>query len=148
MRLSTRTRYGTRLLFELAFNYNTGRPVLLKEIAARQNISEKYLSKIILQLKSAGIVKSERGAKGGYFLAKPPSQITIKEIIDILEGDTFLIDCVKEKNICEFEKRCPTYGLWCELVDVMNNFLKSKTLYDLVVDYKKKISEYNEIYYI
>lgn len=148
MRLSTRTRYGTRLLFELALNYETGKPVLLKEIATKQNISEKYLSKIILQLKSAGIVKSERGAKGGYMLAKPPDKTNLKEIVDILEGDTFLIDCVKEKNICEFEKRCPTYDLWYGLVDAMNNFLKSKTLDDLVVDYKKKISEYNEIYYI
>lgn len=147
MRLSTRTRYGTRLLFELAYNYGHG-PVLLKDISKRQNISEKYLSKIVIQLKSAGLVKSERGAKGGYILAKSPEHVNIKEIVEILEGETLFFDCINREEKCIFQKRCPTYDLWCELVDTVYNFLKSKTLEDLVVDYKRKTGEYSEVYYI
>ncbi|MCX8093733.1 MAG: Rrf2 family transcriptional regulator [Candidatus Goldbacteria bacterium] len=147
MKLSTRTRYGTRLLFELAYNYGKG-PILLKDISKRQNISEKYLSKIVMQLKSAGFVKAERGAKGGYILAQSPADINLKDVIQILEGEPLFIDCVNEKIKCEFEKRCPTYNLWYEMVNVVHDFLKSKTLEDLVVDYKRKIGEYGEIYYI
>ncbi len=147
MKLSTRARYGTRLLFELAYNYGRG-PVLLKEISKRQNISEKYLSKIVLQLKGAGFVKSERGAKGGYILAKPPAEINMKDVIEILEGDNLFIDCINGKKECAFQKQCPAYDLWRGLADIACNFLNSKTLEDMVVEYKRKTEEQMEIYYI
>jgi Rrf2 family protein len=147
MKLSTRTRYGTRLLFELAYNYGKGH-IMLKDISKRQNISEKYLSKIILQLKSAGFVKSERGAKGGYMLAKSPRDINMKEVVEVLEGDSFFVDCIDGKKECAFQVRCPTFDLWCGLANVTSAFLKSKTLEDLVTEYNKKTKENSEIYYI
>ena len=147
MKLSTRTRYGTRLLFDLAYNYGKG-PILLKDISKRQNISEKYLSKIVMQLKSAGFVKSERGAKGGYFLAKLPSEINMQQVVEILEGDKLFIDCINAQKQCEFEERCPAYNLWLEMANITMKFLKSKTLEDLIDDYKKKIGQYSEVYYI
>lgn len=148
MKLSTRTRYGTRLLFELAYNYYGDRPVILGDIARKQNISEKYLSKIIIQLKSAGIVKSERGAKGGYMLSKPPSQINLKDVIEILEGDTLFLDCMQNKNICDMQNRCPTYDFWYGLVEVTKKYLSSKTLQDLVDEYNKKIEKVHFAYSI
>lgn len=147
MRLSTRTRYGIRLLFELAYNYGKGH-MMLKDISKRQNISEKYLSKIILQLKSAGFVKSERGAKGGYILAKSPRDINMKEVVEVLEGDSFFVDCADGKKECPFQVRCPTFDLWRGLANVTSAFLKSKTLEDLVREYNKKIGENSGLYYI
>jgi Rrf2 family protein len=146
MRLSTRTRYGTRLLFELAYNYGK-KPVILGEIARKQNISEKYLSKIVIQLKSAGLVKSERGAKGGYYLSRPPSQINMKDVIEVLEGD-LLLDCIKGKSICEMNNICPTYELWNELMNIINNYLSSFSLQNLVDEYKSKNEKYDFAYYI
>src|SRR4030042_540461 len=94
MKLSTRTRYGVRLMVALALNYGKD-PVFLKDIAKGENISEKYLSLIIIPLRGVNLVNSVRGAHGGYNLSKEPSQITLKEIVDVLEGECSLVDCVK-----------------------------------------------------
>lgn len=147
MRLSTRTRYGTRLLFELAYNYGGG-PVLLKDIAKRQDISEKYLSKIIILLRSAGIVTSFRGSKGGYTLAKPPSEIKMREVIETLEGDMAFLDCTRDEKICNKIAKCPTREFWCRMEEVMNGFLESETLDTIVENYKRKTGEGSELYYI
>lgn len=147
MRLSTRTRYGTRLLFELAYNYGKG-PVLLKDIARRQDISEKYLSKIIILLRSAGIVTSFRGAKGGYILSKHPAEIKMKQVIEALEGDIAFVDCVRKGGICKNEAKCPTREFWCKMEDVMNEYLNSETLDTIVENYKRKTGEIGEVYYI
>jgi len=147
MRLSTRTRYGTRLLFELAYNYGKG-PVLLRDIARRQNISEKYLSKIIILLRSAGIVTSFRGAKGGYTLAKAPSEIRMREVVNVLEGDMAFLDCVKDASSCENMRRCPTRDFWCGMERAVNNYLESETLDTVVENYKRKTGEAGEVYYI
>lgn len=143
MKVSTRTRYGLRFLFELAYNYSENQSVYLNAIAKKQNISEKYLSKIALILKGAGILKSQRGVHGGYVLSKKTSELKLKEIIEVLEGETFLLDCIKNKNTCEFQKRCPTYSFWQEFDNIIEDFLNSKKLQDLVDDYKKKIEEKN-----
>ena len=105
MKLSTRARYGVRLMVALAFNYGKG-PVFLKDIAKGENISEKYLSLIIIPLRRVGLVNSIRGAYGGYILAKDPSQITMKEIVDVLEGDCSLVDCVKNPSTCPGANLC------------------------------------------
>lgn len=147
MRLSSRTRYGTRLLFELGYYFGKG-PILLKDIAKRQNISEKYLSKIIILLRSAGIVTSYRGAKGGYTLSKAPSEIRMREIIEALEGDVAFIDCVKDSKACDKIERCPTREFWCGMEKAMNNYLESETLDTIVENYKRKTGEAGEVYYI
>ncbi|HNY64690.1 MAG TPA: Rrf2 family transcriptional regulator [Deltaproteobacteria bacterium] len=131
MKLSTRSRYGVRLLLELALHEKKGQ-VLLKDIAREEEISEKYLSLIIIPLKAAGLVNSMRGARGGYTLAKPPSEITLKEIVEILEGDTCLVDCVKDPGACKRSSLCASRDLWSVISDRISQTLGSFTLEDLV----------------
>jgi Rrf2 family protein len=131
MKLSTRSRYGVRLMLDLALNTNKG-SVYLKDIAREEDISEKYLSLIIIPLKAAGLVNSIRGAHGGYTLAKPPSEITLKEIVDILEGGTCLVDCVKDPSACPRSDTCVSRDLWTMLSDGISKTLGSFTLENLV----------------
>ncbi|HVN70465.1 MAG TPA: Rrf2 family transcriptional regulator [Desulfomonilia bacterium] len=131
MKLSTRSRYGVRLMLELALN-NTGNSVYLKDIAKEEEMSEKYLSLIIIPLKAAGFVNSTRGAHGGYTLAKKPSEITLKEIVDVLEGDTCLVDCVKNASACPRSGTCASRDLWTIVSDRISQTLVSITLEDLV----------------
>src|SRR4030042_5221483 len=136
MKLSTRSRYGVRLLFELALNYNNGY-MLLKDISEKQDISEKYLSNIIVLLRNANFVNSVRGAHGGYTLAKEPSNITIKEIVDVLEGRPYLIECIKNNKVCERNKLCPSHELWKNLETEIGKFLEGITLQNLIDDFYK-----------
>jgi len=131
MKLSTRARYGVRLMVALAFNYNKG-PVFLKEVAKGENISEKYLSLIIIPLRRIGLVNSIRGAHGGYLLAKDPSQITMKEIIDVLEGDCSLVDCVKNPSTCPRVPICSSHDIWEIIGKKISETLNSVTL-DMLV---------------
>ncbi len=131
MKLSTRTRYGVRLMLELALNRDKGQ-MFLGDIAKQEEISEKYLSLIIIPLKSAGLVNSMRGAHGGYTLAKDPSRITLKEIVDVLEGDTCLVDCVKNSSTCSRAHGCASRDLWSILSSRISETLVSMTLEDLV----------------
>ena len=94
MKITTRSRYGVRLMLELARNFDKGQ-VLLKDIARNEEISEKYLSLIIIPLRTAGLVQSTRGAHGGYSLTRPPEEITLKDIVQVLEGGISLVDCVE-----------------------------------------------------
>ncbi|HQI00603.1 MAG TPA: Rrf2 family transcriptional regulator [Deltaproteobacteria bacterium] len=130
MKLSTRSRYGVRLLLELALNNAKGQ-VFLKDIAREEEISEKYLSLIIIPLKAAGLVSSMRGAHGGYVLAKPPSKITLKEVVNILEGDTCLVDCVKDPSKCSRSGTCASRDIWGIISDRISETLDSFTLEDL-----------------
>lgn len=131
MKLSTRARYGVRLMVELALNYGKG-PVFLKDIAKRQNISEKYLSLIIIPLRRVGLVNSIRGAYGGYSLAKDPSHITMKEIVDVLEGDCSLVDCVKDPSTCPRVPICASHDIWAIIGGKISETLNSVTLEMLV----------------
>ena len=100
MKLSTRGRYGVRLMLDLALHYGEG-PIFLKDIAERQGISEKYLWQLINPLKTTGLINSQRGAHGGYVLGKAPERISLKEILQILEGSLCLVDCVDNPSFCE-----------------------------------------------
>ena len=137
MKISTRARYGTRLMLELGLYYGKA-PIFLKDIARREEISEKYLSQIIIPLKAQGLVSSFRGAKGGYLLSKPPSQITIKEIVEILEGGLNLLRCVRDLSVRHRASKCATRDVWGLLEDKITNTLSSITLEDLVKIYKEK----------
>jgi len=131
MKLSTRARYGVRLMVALAFNYDKG-SVFLKDVAKGENISEKYLSLIIIPLRRIGLVNSIRGAHGGYLLAKDPSQITMKEIIDVLEGDCSLVDCVKNPSTCPRVPICASHDVWEIIGGKISETLNSITLDKLV----------------
>ena len=127
MKLSTRTRYGVRLMVALAQNYGKD-PVFLKDIAKGENISEKYLSLIIIPLRGVNLVNSVRGAHGGYNLSKEPSQITLKEIVDVLEGECSLVECVKNPSSCERTLICATHDVWAMIGEKISETLSSITL--------------------
>ena len=124
-------------MLELALSSSKGQ-VFLKDIAREEDISEKYLSLIIIPLKAAGFVTSTRGAHGGYTLAKDPSAITLKEIVDILEGDTCLVDCVKNPSACPRANTCASRDLWSTVSDKIAQTLGSITLEDLARKSREK----------
>ena len=131
MRISTRARYGLRLMVEIAANFKK-RPVFLKEIARNIDVSEKYLSQIIIPLKGKGLVSTYSGAHSGYVLSRPPSKIKLKEVVEILEGDLSLIDCVNNPSVCRKAAVCVTRDVWTKLGGKISEVLNSFTLNDLV----------------
>jgi len=114
----------------LARNYGKGN-TFLKEIAREEDISEKYLSLIIIPLKGVGLVNSVRGASGGYTLARDPSQITLKDIVDVLEGDC-LVDCLKDPKSCSRVSTCASHDIWAMLGGKISETLSGITLEQLV----------------
>ncbi len=131
MKLSTRGRYGSRAMLELACRYNNG-PVQLKEIARSQEISERYLEHLVTALKMAGLVKSTRGAKGGFVLARHPSQIKMSEVVKVLEGSLSPLACLDEPETCRRSPGCVSRDLWIEMKNAMLGVLEGTTLQDLV----------------
>jgi Rrf2 family protein len=136
MKLSTRARYGVRLMLALARSYGQG-SVYLKDVAKGEEISEKYLSQIIIPLRSAGLVNSTRGAHGGYMLSKPPAEITLKQIVDPLEGDC-LVDCVKNPSACPRVLTCASRDVWALLGGRISETLDGITLEHLVLMNREK----------
>jgi Rrf2 family protein len=118
-------------MIALALNYVKG-PVLLKDIAKLENISEKYLSLIMIPLHSRGLVKSTRGRYGGYSLARDPSQINLKDIMDVLEGDFFLVECVADPSSCPRVSMCVSHDVWETIAEKISETLSSITLSTLV----------------
>jgi Rrf2 family cysteine metabolism transcriptional repressor len=131
MKLSTKGRYGTRALLDLALHWDEG-PILLRDIAQRQQIPLPYLEHLIAPLKAAGIIKSTRGARGGIWLAKPPQEVRLSEVIQLLEGPMALVDCVNNPQVCPHSDLCATRHIWCEIRKAINSVLESVTLQDLV----------------
>ena len=138
MKLSTRGRYGVRLMLELALHYGEG-PILLKDIAERQGISEKYLWQLINPLKTTGLVNSLRGAHGGYMLGKAPETISLKAILQILEGPLCLVDCVDNPALCERSLSCISRDIWGEASKNMQQTLEDTTLAAMVERQKEKL---------
>lgn len=137
MRLSTRTRYGIRAMLELAENQGSG-PLQLKIIARRQDISVKYLDQLMAILKSAGFVRSIRGAKGGYMLAKAPVQIKLSDVFCCLEGPVVTVECTENENYCARSADCVARQVWTQLQEAVMAVLQSITFQDLVDRTKDK----------
>jgi Rrf2 family cysteine metabolism transcriptional repressor len=132
MKLSTRTRYGIRAILELA--QNQGRePLQIRIIAQRQDISVKYLEQVMTILRSAGFVRSIRGSKGGYILAKPPEKIKISQLFDCLEGDMITVECVEDKDYCKKTSDCVARLVWAQVQKAINDVLKSITLQEKIL---------------
>lgn len=133
MKISTKGRYALRLMLDLALN-NTGEYITIKTIAARQEISEKYLEQIISVLNKAGYVKSIRGAQGGYRLAKEPSEYTVGMILRLTEGSLVPVDCLDNEGSpdCNRGNACITREVWMELYDAIKSVVDRITLQDLV----------------
>ena len=131
MKLSTKSRYGTRMILDLAQHHGQG-AIQLGEIAKRQNISLKYLEQIIRPLKKANYVKSFRGAKGGHMLNKPPDEISVGEIVALLEGGDTLVQCDKDPETCDRKDSCLTRYLWMEAAKAMYTRLAEITFADVL----------------
>ena len=132
MKISTKGRYALRLMIDLAINYE-GNPIRIKDIAERQNISNKYLEQIIAILNKAGYVKSVRGPQGGYMLKKSPEEYTVGMILRLTEGSLAPVACVEEDGTdCERQSGCVTYLLWKKMADAVNDVVDTTTLKDLV----------------
>ena len=147
MRLSTRSRYGTRALLELALN-REDQPVFLKDIARRQEISLSYLEQLIAPLIAGRIIRSTKGPKGGISLVKNPEDVRLSEIIRLLEGTTAPVECVNDPEVCDRSDSCATRDVWSELKTVMDGILESTTLQDLVERHKKKNAAEPAMFYI
>ncbi len=131
MKLSTRTRYGIRAILELAEKDGSG-PLRVKTIAQSQDISAKYLEQLMSILRSAGLVRSVRGAKGGYMLAKAPNQVKLSDVFDCLEGPVTTVECVEDESYCARSADCIARQVWTQVQDAIKNVLQSITLQDLV----------------
>ena len=133
MKLSTRGRYGTRMMVDLAKHYDQG-PVQIGDVARREGISVKYLEQLIIPLKKAGLLESVRGPKGGHMLARPPEEISVGEIIRVLEGGVSLTDCIENPDVCEKTNRCLTRMVWEEATQAMYEHLDASSLAKLIED--------------
>ncbi len=139
IRLSTKGRYGTRLMLNLARHY--GNPldaVILKNISEDERISIRYLEQIIIPLKINRLVKSIRGAGGGYTLARKPEDIKISEILHALEGNCCLVECIEDETYCEFTPTCPTYDIWKGATNLLKGYFEGITLKDALAMAEKK----------
>ena len=131
MKLSTKGRYATRAMLDLALHWGEG-PILIRDISKRQEISELYLKQLLIPLKAAGLVRAVRGARGGFTLARPPAQIKLIEIVQATEGSTAPVDCVDDAAICSRSDLCVTRGVWAEIKEALDRVLRSTTLQNLV----------------
>jgi Rrf2 family protein len=147
MKLSTRGRYATRALLELALRPGDN-PATLKDIAQRQQISIRYLEHLITPLVAAGIVRSMRGPKGGISLARSPQEIRLSEVIQLLEGSTAPVECLDNPGVCDRSATCVTRDVWGELRKAMDNVLGSTTIADLVERQKLKEQPKSMMYYL
>jgi Rrf2 family protein len=127
MRMSTRGRYGVRLMVALALNYGNG-ITLLREVAGREGISMKYLGQIIIPLRNAGLVLSQRGSRGGYALARSPEAITVRDVVEAIEGRIAAVLCVQDPGACARAASCVSMQVWRRLSEDMERSLGSFTL--------------------
>lgn len=132
MKISTKGRYALVIMLDLAKEYDKGDFLSLKEIAEKENMSLKYLEKLMLILNKADFFISSRGEKGGYKLKYQPKDYKIGDILRVAEGNIDVTDCVSKEHICPNSHHCQTFPLWMELNNVINDYLDSKTLADYI----------------
>lgn len=131
MRIGTRGRYALTIMFYLAKNYKEGKYISLKEISENENISFKYLEKIMVDLNKDNYLDVLRGNNGGYRLKKNPKEYTLGEIIRRVEGNIEVVPCAGN-GVCEKEKKCISYPFFVGLNNEINNYIDSKTLDDYI----------------
>ena len=143
MKLSTRSRYGVRLMTRLALNHGKG-ATLMRDISRVEGISEKYLGQIIIPLRGAGLVSGRRGAGGGYTLSRAPSEITVRDVVEVLEGDISLVPCTGDPSACSRRGACAATEVWQKLAGDMSRVLDSYTFKDLAAAARRKAAEDGE----
>ncbi len=148
MKVSTKGRYGLRAIVDLAIHSKEGQ-VSLKCVAERQDLSENYLEQLFSSLKKSGLVKSIRGAQGGYLLAKPAENISVGDVLRSLEGTLCPVDCIDlEMPVsCDKADSCVTATVWAKLRDKINEVVDAISIADLVLEYESKTKN-DYIYYI
>jgi Rrf2 family transcriptional regulator, cysteine metabolism repressor len=138
IRLSTKGRYGTRLMLNLAQHHGNGtRAIILKDISDEEGISIRYLEQIIIPLKINRLVKSIRGAGGGYILGRDPADIKLSEILHALEGNCCLVECAEDPDYCEKIDTCPTFEIWKGATEMLKAYFDRITLKDIVAQTEK-----------
>ena len=137
MKISTKGRYALRLMVDLALS-GQGQPISLKDVAQRQQLSDKYLEQIVTPLSRAGLVRSVRGAGGGYLLTRRPEEYTVGEILRPLEGDLAPVECATDAQFCERSGQCVTVELWQQLHRAVSEVVDRTTLADLVARQREK----------
>ncbi len=144
MKLSTRGRYGLKAMFQLALHYGEG-PISLKNVASEQNISENYLEQLVAKLRKEELLESVRGAQGGYMLAKAPDEITVGDVLRVLEGDMAPADCILDSELhkCSREEECVTKSVWLKIRDSIDEVIDTITLKDMIEEHNKLITEKN-----
>lgn len=138
MKLSTKGRYGVKAMADLAINYGKD-PISIKSISGRQNISEYYLEQLFSALRKAKLIKSIRGSGGGYILGKAPKEITVYEILDVLEGPIEISNCL-DNDVCTNVECCATRAVWRKIKDSIDSVTSSITLQDIVDDYNNIVT--------
>jgi Rrf2 family transcriptional regulator, cysteine metabolism repressor len=147
LRIPTKARYGLRAVVDLAMHDGGERPVLLRDIATRQDLSERYLEQIFSGLRHAGLVRSVRGAKGGFLLARPAAEVSLLEVVEACMGDLKMVECLEDSSSCDKTTKCATYVIWKELTMVMEDYLKSRNLASLA-EMQGELNSENLTYYI
>lgn len=140
MRMSTKGRYGLRVMVELARHYGDG-PVSVDVLSENQEISGNYIHVIVNSLKAAGLVRTSRGPNGGYELTRDPSTITALDVISVLEGRSIPVECVADAGLCRRSKRCAARDMWCEIAAAMDKVLSDMTLAHLAGNEDEKSRE-------
>jgi Rrf2 family transcriptional regulator, cysteine metabolism repressor len=130
MRISTKGRYGLRAMIEIARNYGAG-PLEMRVITERQKIPRKYLHALLTTLRASGLIRSLRGSHGGYTLARPPAQISARDVVVALEGPVVLVDCKERGPSCELFESCPTRALWWDLSRIIDERLAAVSLEEM-----------------
>jgi Rrf2 family protein len=142
LKVSTKGRYALRLLLDLAEHRGEGF-ISLKEIAERQGISKQYLEQIVSLLNTSNMLRTNRGKQGGYMLAKQPSEYTVREVLRITEGSLAPVTCLEEEvNLCEKATYCKTLSMWTGLQQVINDYLNSVTLQDMVEECQESVDNW------
>lgn len=136
MKFSTRSRYGVNAMFELALRYGEG-AIPLKDVADKQSISEAYLEQLMIRLRKAGLVDSQRGVQGGYFLSDQPENISLGSIIRVLEGGVSPVDCIEGVG-CSRGGTCPGRIVWEKIYDSVNDVIDRITLKDMIEEYTRR----------
>jgi len=147
MKFSTRAQYGLRAMLDLAL-HNNGTPILVKDIAQREQISQRYLEHLLLALKKSGLIRSIRGMKGGYVLAQEPGAIRVRAIVEALEGSIAPVDCVGDRQVCARAGRCASREVWLKIRDQIVKTLDLITLSQLAALQQDKQKEFGSMYEI
>lgn len=137
MKISTKGRYGLRILMDLAL-HQSEKPRLIRDIAKSQQISEKYISRLVIALRKAGMIRSVRGVNGGFHIAMKPEDITLLDVIEVMEGPLSIVDCVSAPKKCALSANCAPREIWSKLNEDIRDLMRQTTLADILASYDRQ----------